>query len=140
MIDIQNMGHLPSLDEISEYTANPLFDQFCSFMQEEVKALYKIEYSKDVWARGWNIKFRKAGKGLCVIYPRAGSFTVLVVVGQKEKDKVEALLPNLSAEMQRIYHGTKEGGGQRWLMIDIKCDHVLVQDTLALIHIRRESR
>lgn len=140
MIDIQNIGHLPSLSEISEYTANPVFDQFCSFMEEKYKALHKIEYSKDVYARGWNIKFKKAGKSLCVIYPKAGSFTVLVVVGQKEKDRAEALLPKLSAEMQKIYHETKEGSGQRWLMIDIHSDHTLVQDTLTLIRIRRESR
>ncbi len=53
---------MPDIFEISDYIGNPLFDQFCEFMDREYKALRKIEYSKDVWARGWNIKLRKAGK------------------------------------------------------------------------------
>lgn len=28
-------------------------------MDTEYKAIRKIEYSKDVWARGWNVKFKK---------------------------------------------------------------------------------
>ena len=39
-------------------------------MDEEYKAVCRIEYSKDVWARGWNVKFKKAGKSLCVVYPK----------------------------------------------------------------------
>ena len=100
----------------------------------------KIEYSKDVWARGWNIKLRKAGKSLCVIYPKENYFTVLVVIGNKEKEKVEGILPQLSDEMQTIYRETKEGNGQRWLMIELHSNDCIYQDTLKLIRIRRESK
>ncbi|MFR5601067.1 MAG: DUF3788 domain-containing protein [Lachnospiraceae bacterium] len=140
MLDIKDIAHQPDLDEISQYIANPLFDQFFQFMQEEYKALCKIEYSKDTWAQGWNVKLRKAGKGLCVIYPKQSCFTVLVVVGRKEKEQVEKLLPRLSKEMQALYEATKEGNGQRWLMIDLNAENELYQDTLKLIRIRRESK
>ena len=65
-------------------------------MVDEYKALCKLEYSKDVWFRGCNIKLRKAGKGLCVIYPKEHYFNILVVVGDKGKERVEELLPTLS--------------------------------------------
>lgn len=140
MIDIKGTKHIPTIEEISEYIGNQLFDQFLRFMDNEYKALYKIEYSKDSWLPGWNIKLRKAGKGLCVIYPKKNYFTVLVVISSKEKNKVEELIPKLSATIQDIYYNTKEGNGQRRLMINLKSADCIYNDTLKLISIRRNSR
>lgn len=140
MIDLMNINYTPDIDEISQYIENPLFDHFYQYMLEEYRALCKIEYSKDVWSPGWNIKLRKSGKSLCVIYPRKYYFTVLVVIGQKEKEAAENLLPHMSQEIQNIYRETKYGNGQRWLMIDLKNNDCLFQDTLKLIRIRRESK
>lgn len=140
MLDLKDINYMPDIFEISNYIGNSLFDSFCEFMDREYKALRKIEYSKDVWARGWNIKLRKAGKSLCVIYPKENYFTVLVVIGNKEKEKVEEILPQLSDEMQTIYRETKEGNGQRWLMIELHSNDCIYQDTLKLIRIRRESK
>ena len=140
MLNLLDGSILPDVQAISAYVQHPLFDQFYHYMEREYRALCKIEYSKDVWAPGWNIKLRKAGKGLCVIYPKKGYFTVLVVVGRKEKERVEALLPQLSEEMQEIYRSTGEGNGQRWLMIEIREDDCVYRDMLELIRIRRESR
>lgn len=140
MIDIKDMGYSPSIAEIGNFIGLPLFEVFCRYMDEEYQAVRKIEYSKDVWARGWNVKFRKAGKSLCVVYPKNKYFTVLVVVSNKEKERVENMLPYLSRELQELYHNTKEGNGQRWLMIDLYSDDEVYQDVLQLIRIRRESR
>lgn len=140
MIDLMNINYAPNIDEVSQYIENPLFDHFYQYMLEEYRAICKIEYSKDTWAPGWNIKLRKSGKSLCVIYPRKYYFTVLVVIGQKEKESAENLLPHMSQEIQNIYRATKYGNGQRWLMIDLKNNDRLFQDTLALIRIRRESK
>lgn len=140
MLNIKDITRTPALDEISSFIANPLFDRFYRYMESEYQVLTKIEYSKDTLAQGWNVKLRKAGKGLCVIYPKEGYFTVLLVVGRKEKEAAERLLPELSEEMQNIYHQTKEGNGQRWMMIDVKEDGELYQNILKLIRIRRESK
>ena len=140
MIDIKDMGYSPSIAEIGDSIGLPLFEVFCRYMDEEYQAVRKIEYSKDVWARGWNVKFRKAGKSLCVVYPKNKYFTVLVVVSNKEKERVENMLPYLSGELQELYRNTKEGNGQRWLMIDLYSDDEVYQDVLQLIRIHRESR
>ena len=140
MIDIKDMGYSPYIAEIGDSIGLPLFEVFCRYMDEEYQAVRKIEYSKDVWARGWNVKFRKAGKSLCVVYPKNKYFTVLVVVSNKEKERVENMLPYLSGELQELYRNTKEGNGQRWLMIDLYSDDEVYQDVLQLIRIRRESR
>lgn len=140
MIDIQEQEHCPTLEEMSAYVRNPVFDEFCSEISGKYHIKEKMEFSKCSWEMGWNIKFRKSGKSLCTIYPRENYFTVLVVVGKKEKDPVEMFLPEGSPAMREIYHQTREGNGQKWLMIDLEdCDN-LYEDVIRLIDIRKESR
>lgn len=140
MIDVQDMQYVPTIEELWEYVGNSLLEDFCRIMDEEYKANCKIEFSKCSWEYGWNIKFKKSGKGLCTIYPRENYFTVLVVVGAKEKEPVETILPELSTVTQDIYHQTKEGNGQRWLMIDLEDADGVYEDVLKLIAIRRKSK
>lgn len=136
MIKIKDINYAPNINEISAYIKNSIFDEFYQYMNDKYKAVCKIEFSKDVWARGWNVKFRKSGKSLCVVYPKKNYFTVLVVVGNKEKESVENLLPQLSEYIQEIYHNTREGFGQKWLMIDLNSKNNAYQDVLRLIKIR----
>ena len=63
-------------------------------------------------------------------------FTVMVIVGQKEKDAVEKILPECMPELQMIYKQTEERNGQRWLMADLEDDDSLYHDLFRLIRIR----
>ncbi len=137
MISITDKTHKPSMEEIAEYIGNPLFEDMRGHMAEEYKALIDIAFSGEAAFLGWNIRFHKAGRTLCRLYPHKGSFGVLVVVGQREKERAETLLPGFSAEMQAIYERTQEGMGQRWLMYELTAKDALYADTLALIRIRR---
>lgn len=113
--------------------------QFCLEIKDTYKCNEKIEYSSCSWEKGWNIKFKKAGKTLCTVYPRECYFTVMIVIGTKEKASVEAILPECTAELSDIFNQTKEGNGQRWLMIDLEDKEDLYNDVLRLIQIRRNS-
>ncbi len=137
MIDLQDRSHCPTLEEIGQHVKNPLFQKFCWEIKGKYKIIEKIEFSSCSLERGWNIKFKKAGKSLCTIYPREQYFTVLLVVGQKEKGAVEAALPGFTAGLQELYHRTKEGNGQRWLMIDLEDQDSMYYDVFRLIEIRR---
>ena len=86
--------------------------------------------------KGWNVKFKKSGKALCTVYPRESYFTAMVVVGQKEKGAVEAALPSCAAALQELYARTREGNGQRWLMIDLEDRDGLYRDVFRLMDIR----
>lgn len=139
MIDLQDKNYCPTIKEISEYVRNPVFMEFCLEIKDTYKCNEKIEYSSCSWEKGWNIKFKKAGKTLCTIYPKENYFKVLVVVGAKEKALVEADLSECTAELYDIYNQTKEGNGQRWLMIELEDKESLYNDVLRLIKIRRNS-
>lgn len=136
MIDLQDKNYSPVLEEIGEYIRNPLFQEFYSELKETFQCREKIEFSSCSWERGWNIKFKKSGKTLCTIYPRENYFTAMLVVGRKEKEPFEAILPECSTEMQEIYRQTKEGNGQRWLMLDLQDKGGLYRDALRLAALR----
>lgn len=136
-MDIFDKAYCPSLSDIAAYVRNPLFQQFCEAVQNKYACTMKIEFSSCSWKHGWNVKCRKAGKTLCTIYPAEGFFTVMVVVGPKQKEAVEHTLSSFCSAIQDIYHHTKEGNGQRWLMIDLEDRDQRYLDTLRLIDIRR---
>lgn len=136
----EDFNYKPSVEEIAIYIRNNLFDKFCLEMDDRYKASSKVEFSKCNWEYGWNLKFKKSGKSLCTIYPRENYFTVLVVIGKKEKEKLENILSELSYEIQCLYRQTKEGNDQKWLMIDLEDMEEVYSDVLRLIHIRYESK
>lgn len=137
MIGIQNKGYCPVLEEIQEYVNNPVFTQFCSDLKAKYTCNEKIEFSSCSLEFGWNIKFKKSGKSLCTIYPKENYVTVLVVVGKKEKEAVEATLHELTPELRDIYKRTKIMNGQKWLMIDLEDKEKMYSDIFRLIDIRR---
>lgn len=136
MIDLQDKNYCPTLEEIGEMVGNPLFRRFCFEIKEEYKCAEKIEYSACSLEPGWNVKFKKSGRTLCTIYPRELYFTVMVVVGRKEKERVEETLPECCTQIRELYERTKEGNGQRWLMIDLEDADEVYRDVSGLIRIR----
>ena len=74
---------------------------------------------------------------MCTIYPRENYFTVLVVVGKKEKDAVKAILQEFNPILRDIYCQTKDGNGQRWFMIDLEDKENMYSNIFRLIDIRR---
>ena len=136
MIDIKDREYHPTLEEIGGYINNAVFLQFCA----EIKAKYgcreKIGFSSCSWEYGWNVKFKRSGKSLCTIYPRDGHFTVLVVIGKKEREAVESILHGCTPGLRDIYEQTKSGNGQKWLMIDLEDKDEMYADVFRLIGIR----
>ncbi len=137
MIDLFDKNYCPTVEEMGTVIRNPLFEQFCAQVKAKHQCSEKMEYSACSWERGWNLKFKKAGRTLCTIYPREGYFTVMVVIGTREKNAAEAILPDCTKELQRIYEQTKEGNGQKWMTIDLEDRGGLYEDVLRLIEIRR---
>lgn len=102
-----------------------------------MQSFCKIEFSSCSWENGWNVKFKKSGKSLCTIYPRDGYFTVLVVIGEKEREAVEIVLHECTPALREIYRQTGMGNGQKWLMIDLEDKEELYTDIFRLIEIRK---
>lgn len=136
MINLRDADHKPVLNELEEYVGNAVLGEFCA----EIRQLYgvneSIEFSRCGMEYGWNVKFKKSGKSLCTIYLREQYFTVMVVIGRKEKEAAEQILPELSSDVQEIYERTAEGNGQKWMMIDVEDRDERYEDVFRLIKLR----
>lgn len=136
MINIQAKKIHPTLEEISDIIRNSTFLEFCKEIETKYHAKAQIDFSKCSLSPGLNIKYKKGGRSLCTIYPHEMYFTVLIVIGKKEKEQIENQLSHLSSTIPHIYHSTQEGNNQHWLMIDIEDKNDVYRDLFKLIDIR----
>lgn len=136
MIEITDSKYEPDMTTLDTYIENSIFNVFCERMKSEFSAATEVAFSKDSNLPGWNIRFYKSSRSLCRLYPKKGFITILIVVGKKEKERVENILPQLINKIRSVYETTKEGMGQRWLLIDIKEADAEYEDLLRLIRIR----
>lgn len=139
MLDLTSPKITPMLEDIEEYIHNPLFHEFCERLTRNTPLTMKVAFSACTWEYGWNIKCKKNSRTLCTIYPRAGYFSILLIIGRNEKERVEAMLPQLHDTIQTTYHKTKEGNGQRWLQLDLEDAGKLYEDVLKLLVLRYEG-
>lgn len=129
----------PTEAEIAEFIASPLWNNLNDFLQEsyEVKPIYS--YSTCSGQPGWNVKYQKAGRSLCTLYPMPGFFIVLVVIGAKEEMEAEPILLTCDECIQNMYHRAVPLMGGRWLMIHVISEKIL-DDVKQLIQLRRKIK
>ncbi len=134
--DKTNGTQKPTMEKISAYVNSPLFDCLCKHVETEYQSKPVLEYSKCSMQFGWNVKYKKAGRTLCTLYPMEGYFIALIVIGNRELKETELMLPFCTEYFEQLYHETKSGMGQKWLMINVTDDAVL-EDVKQCIAIRR---
>ncbi len=137
--DKTNGTQKPSMATISTYVNSPLFESLCKHVETEYQSKPVLEYSRCSMQYGWNVKYKKAGRTLCTLYPLEGYFIALIVIGEREKTEIESMLPIFTEYLQQLYHETKTGMGQKWLMINVTDDAVL-EDVKQCIAIRRGKK
>ncbi len=137
--DKTNGIHKPSMAKISAYVNNPLFECLCKHVETEYQSKPVLEYSRCSMQYGWNVKYKKAGRTLCTLYPMEGYYIALIVIGDRERTETELMLPFFTEYLQQLYYETKTGMGQKWLMINVTDDAVL-EDVKQCIAIRRGKK
>lgn len=125
----------PDSDTLSAYVNSPLWDRLNDQMRDIYACAPQLNYSHCSMQRGWNVRYKKAGRSLCTLYPMQGHFLALVVIGQRERAQAELALPLLSQYLQTLYRETQSGMGQKWLMVCVTTEEIL-SDVLQLVSIR----
>lgn len=138
-VNLYGSDKQPTKDQIAEYIASPLWDDLNNFLQENYEVNPSYSYSVCSGQPGWNIKYQKAGRSLCTLYPMPGFFIALVVIGAKEEMEAELILPTLDESVQRMYETAAAVMGGRWLMIHVTSEKIL-DDVKHLIQLRRKIK
>lgn len=115
----------PALSDIGAWVNNPLLEELAAWMGETYGVEPSVEFSKCSLDKGWNIKYKKGSKSLCVLYVRQGWFTAMVTLGAKQVAELEPLLSTFSASFRKLYEKTPLFNGGKWLSVDVKKDKQL---------------
>jgi len=130
----------PSPEDISNFIANPLWEELNRFIQENYEVKPQYVYSGCAAQTGWNVKYKKSSKALCTLYPMNGYFIALVVVGQKEQPEAEIIMPTCTDYVRNLFENTPMMGKMgMWLMINVTDDNIL-EDVENLIQIKRKIK
>ena len=130
--------HAPAYEEISSFVDSALWDEARGALEDGFQVAPRLEYSRCSMQKGWNVKYKKSGRSLCTLYPMAGHFLALVVIGQREEQNMDEVLPELNKETQALYHRTPVSMGSRWLMLRVG-DESALADLVSLVKLRAAS-
>ena len=125
----------PERAQIDAFIGNPQWSALVAHLEGELGIRPLEEHSRCSGAPGWNLKYRKGGRSLCTVYPRAGYVTCLLSLGAREATEAELIVQSATAYLQTLYRQAKPLNGSRWRMVDVKDDGVL-QDVIRLIDLR----
>ncbi len=132
-------GRQPTPRETEEFISSPFWGELNEFLQQSYGVSPSYSYSTCSGQPGWNVKYQKAGRSLCTLYPMAGYFIALVVIGGKEQLEAETLLPTCTEHVQKLFAGEYHPSMGRWLMINVTSPEVL-EDVKRLIQTRRKIK
>jgi hypothetical protein len=135
--ELFNIDQQPSYEDIKEFIGQgePLWSELLSYIELKYKVQPKMSYSKCSAQPGWNVKYQKSSKSLCMLYPMEGYFIALVVIGSKEEPEAGLALGTFTPYVQNLYRNTSSSCGGRWLMIEVK-DKSVLNDVKSLVEIR----
>lgn len=87
---------------------------------------------------GWGLRFKKS-KSFCTLIPERNRLVVLIVLGGKEREETEKILPQLSPGVRTTYTEATTYHDGKWLAIPATRDAML-DDIKRLLVIKRKPR
>jgi hypothetical protein len=113
--------------------AYPLWERLVRFIEDAYGLPGEISFGGRKY--GWNIWYRKGGKSLASIYPQGGGFTVQIVLGREQVEKVAGL--ELGDGVRTVFENTPQLHDGRWLFIPVQSERD-VQDIEQIVLVRRK--
>lgn len=89
-------------------------------------------------AHGWSLRYKKS-KAFCTLLPEYRALSAVVVLGAREREKVEAQREALSPGLMALYDAAETYHDGKWLKIGIASAEDL-QDVTALLALKRPRR
>ena len=114
-------------------------------LQEWIASAYPGAFTPD-WIyggknHGWSLRYKKS-RAFCTLVPEYRAFSAVVVLGEAEREKVEARRDAFSPGLIARYESAKTYADGKWLQIGVTsaADLKDVTDLLALKRRRRDRR
>lgn len=129
----------PDMAQVEAFIVTPLWRELRTHVEQTHGVQPRAEHSTCSGAPGWNVKYKKAGRSLCTLYPSRGFFTCLVCIGAAEAAEAELMLNTCTDYVRKLYASVKPFNGARWLMINVT-DAGVLADVEMLIGCRAKVK
>jgi hypothetical protein len=108
------------------------------FIESNYPGVFKPDWLFGGKKYGWGLRFKKS-KSFCTLIPERGRLVVQIVLGGKEREETEKILPELSPGVRKTYADATTYHDGKWLAIVADRDNVL-DDIKRLLANKRKPR
>jgi len=112
--------------------------ELTEFIQSRYPGVFETKWWFGGKKFGWSLRFKKS-KSFCNLIPERGQFKVLLVFGGEEREKVEAVLPELASHVRDDYAKATTFHDGRWVSVVVDSKKVLV-DVERLLLLKRTPK
>ncbi len=97
--------------------AKPLWLALHAYMQEQ----YDFSQETIFFAKnyGWAVRYKKTSRTMCYAFPECESFSMLIVLGKDEAQRVDAQKQLLNPSVRDVFDRTEQLHDGKWLWIRV---------------------
>ena len=129
----------PSESQILEYVGSKLelWNQIHTYLHKNYNFEPELVFFTKKY--GWTIRYRRSGRTLCYFFPEKDAFSILIVLGAKEAEKVKKNISKLNEKARDVFQNTEQLKDGRWMWLRIleKSD---LDSLILLINAKRKPK
>ena len=132
-------GNPPKDSEVAEWVGDKAYEywkQVTQFIERNYPNIFTPEWLYGGKKQGWSLRYKKS-KSFCTFIPEKGRFSLLIVFGAEEREKVEAIKDGLSAQTRKLYDDATTYHDGKWVRVTVDSAK-LVEDVRQLLAVKRK--
>ena len=99
----------------------------------------KIYWDRNEKKGEYELKYRRGGRTLCSLYPKGEGLVILIIFGQKVREKFESARQDFSKTANVLYDLARQYHDGKWLYFDLT-DFEAVEDAKKMLLIKRKPK
>jgi hypothetical protein len=109
--------------------------QVREFIDENYPGVFSPEWLFGGKKHGWSLRYKR-GKSFCTFVPERGRFSLLLVFGREERERVEKIKSGLTPCTREAYQAAATYHDGKWLVLDVHTIQT-VRDVERLLAVKR---
>lgn len=110
-------GNKPSASTVSQWIGAKNYKRWTEitqFIEDNYPGVFETKWWFGGKKFGWSLRYKKS-KSFCNLIPEQNRFKVLLVFGEKERDRVEPFLPELVSHVRDDYAAASTFHDGKWV-------------------------
>jgi hypothetical protein len=129
----------PGDSEIAEWVGDKAYEYWkhvTRFIERNYPNIFIPEWLFGGKKHGWSLRYKKS-KSFCTLIPEKDRFSLLIVFGVGEREKVASIRDRLSAQTLRVYDDATTYHDGKWVRVTVD-SATIVEDVRQLLALKRK--